>query len=165
MADKPQRRSTKSLQRLKRLVSLMNDNSLIELELEEENFRVRLVKESQQTLVAPAPRQQAAPPPGTPATQNADTPPAPVEGDKATGNQVEIKSPIVGTFYRSPAPDADAFVEVGSKVEKDSVVCIIEAMKVMNEIKAECRGTISKILVENAETVEYGQVLFIVDPD
>ena len=165
MADKPQRRSTKSLQRLKRLVSLMNDNSLVELELEEENFRVRLVKESQQALVAPAPAQGGAQPAQQQVPQAApEAAPAGEEG-KATGSQIEIKSPIVGTFYRAPAPDADSFVEVGSKVEKDSVVCIVEAMKVMNELKAECRGTISKILVENAETVEYGQVLFIVDPD
>jgi len=73
---------------------------------------------------------------------------------------VEIKSPIVGTFYSAPSPDSEPFVEVGSKIEENSVVCIVEAMKVMNEIKAEVSGTIVEILVKNGEAVEYGQVLF-----
>jgi len=73
---------------------------------------------------------------------------------------LEIKSPLVGTFYATPSPDSEPFVEVGSKVEENSVVCIIEAMKVMNEIKAEVSGTIAEILVKNGEAVEYGQVLF-----
>jgi len=76
-----------------------------------------------------------------------------------------ITSPIVGTFYRAPAPDAKPYVEVGDHVEEDTVVCIVEAMKVMNELKAGCRGTIVKILAENAQTVEYGQTLFLVRPD
>jgi acetyl-CoA carboxylase biotin carboxyl carrier protein len=77
---------------------------------------------------------------------------------------LEIKAPIVGTFYRSPAPDADPFVKLGQTVDEETVVCIVEAMKVMNEIKAEVRGVIRKILVENATPIEFGQVLFKVEP-
>jgi acetyl-CoA carboxylase biotin carboxyl carrier protein len=76
----------------------------------------------------------------------------------------KIASPMVGTFYRSSSPEANAFVNVGSQVDEDTVVCIIEAMKVMNEIKAETRGTVKKILVENATPVEFGQVMFLIDP-
>jgi acetyl-CoA carboxylase biotin carboxyl carrier protein len=83
----------------------------------------------------------------------------------AEENLVEIKSPLVGTFYAAPSPDSDPCVEVGSQVEPQTVVCIIEAMKVMNEIKAETGGTIAEILVENGQAVEYGQVLFKVKPD
>jgi acetyl-CoA carboxylase biotin carboxyl carrier protein len=92
------------------------------------------------------------PVPGAPAAAPAETP---VNGEKIT-------SPMVGTFYRSPAPDADPYVEIGARVEEDSVLCIIEAMKVMNEIKAEIRGTIVEILVENGEPVEFGQPLFVI---
>jgi acetyl-CoA carboxylase biotin carboxyl carrier protein len=81
-----------------------------------------------------------------------------------TANLTPIKSPMVGTFYSSPSPDAKAFVSVGSTVDDETDVCIIEAMKVFNNIKAECKGTIAKILVENGATVEFGQVLFLVKP-
>ena len=78
---------------------------------------------------------------------------------------VSISAPIVGTFYRAPAPDAEPYVKVGDHIEEDTVVCIIEAMKLFNEIKAEIRGTIKQILVENGQPVEYGQTLFLVEPD
>ena len=90
---------------------------------------------------------------------------APASAPSSEPKYLEIKSPIVGTFYRSPSPDADPFVTVGQHVTPESVVGIIEAMKVMNEIKAEVKGTIRKILVENATAVQYGQVLFLVEPD
>jgi acetyl-CoA carboxylase biotin carboxyl carrier protein len=92
------------------------------------------------------------PVPGAPAAAPAETP---VDGEKVT-------SPMVGTFYRAPSPDADVFVEVGARVEEDTVLCIIEAMKVMNEIKAEMRGTVVEILVENGDPVEFGQPLFVI---
>jgi acetyl-CoA carboxylase biotin carboxyl carrier protein len=84
--------------------------------------------------------------------------------DEVSGNLVEVTSPMVGTFYRAPSPDAPPYVEVGSRVAEGNVLCIIEAMKLMNELESEVAGTIAKILVENAEPVEYGQVLFLVDP-
>ena len=95
--------------------------------------------------------------PPAPAAPAAAPPPAP-EGP-------EVKSPMIGTFYRRPSPDADSFVEVGSVVEPDTVVCIIEAMKVMNEIKAEVKGTIAEVLLEDGKPVEYGQALFRIEPN
>jgi acetyl-CoA carboxylase biotin carboxyl carrier protein len=86
-------------------------------------------------------------------------------GAQSEKNLIEIKSPIVGTFYAKPSPDAEAYVEVGSKVDSRTVVCIIEAMKVMNEIKAETDGTVVETCVRNGQAVEYGQVLFKVRPD
>ncbi len=87
------------------------------------------------------------------------------EKQKAEETYLEIKSPMVGTFYRAPSPGAKPYVEVGDRVEKGQVVCIIEAMKLMNEIQSEVSGRIAKILVENAQPVEYGQTLFLVSPD
>ena len=103
-----------------------------------------------------APVATAAPAPATSAAAPAAAPVA--EGP-------EVKSPMIGTFYRKPSPDADSYVEVGSVVEPDTVVCIIEAMKVMNEIKAEVKGTIAEVLVEDGKPVEYGQALFRIEPN
>jgi acetyl-CoA carboxylase biotin carboxyl carrier protein len=91
----------------------------------------------------------------------------PKTGEKALvkENLLEVRSPIVGTFYRAPSPNADSYVQIGQKVGVGTVLCIIEAMKLMNEIESEVSGTISKILVENAQPVEYNQVLFLVKPD
>jgi acetyl-CoA carboxylase biotin carboxyl carrier protein len=103
---------------------------------------------------APLMNVQASPPP-----QHAEAPPAP---EPAAGH--EVTSPFVGTFYRSPNPDASAYVEIGQRVEKGQVLCIVEAMKLMNEIEADVSGTVTAILVHNAEPVEYGQPLFRLDP-
>ena len=89
---------------------------------------------------------------------------APGSGGGAAGNEIEIKSPMIGTFYRSPSPESGPYIEVGAEVTPESVVCIIEAMKVMNEIKAEVKGVITQVLVENAKPVEFGQPLFRVRP-
>ncbi|MBN2543159.1 acetyl-CoA carboxylase biotin carboxyl carrier protein [bacterium] len=83
--------------------------------------------------------------------------------DKTNGNLVEIKSPMVGTFYRAPSPDSEPYVEIGNRVSEGEVVCIVEAMKLMNEIKSEINGIVKNVAVENAQPVEYGQVLFLVD--
>ena len=88
----------------------------------------------------------------------------PVQPENEGSRLIEIKSPMVGTFYRSPAPDADAYVQEGDQIRKGSILCIIEAMKLMNEIEAEISGTIVKVLVENAQPVEYDQALFLVEP-
>jgi acetyl-CoA carboxylase biotin carboxyl carrier protein len=98
------------------------------------------------------------------ATLTAPMASSPAVAEEPVLNGTEIKSPMVGTFYRAPAPGAPTYVEVGSTVTEDSVLCIVEAMKLMNEIKAEMRGKILKILVKNGEPVEYGQPLFLVEP-
>jgi acetyl-CoA carboxylase biotin carboxyl carrier protein len=150
------------MEELRELIGLLRENGLAELELENEGFRVRLRRES----AGYEPSHAVAPPPPPP-------PPAPVPahspahpGTQATTAAAQdqdlhiISSPIVGTFYRSPSPTADAFVKIGSNVEPESVVCIIEAMKLMNEIQAEATGEVVKIYVENGQPVEYGQPLF-----
>lgn len=142
------------LKAIKQVIDLMKRSELSEFELEEEGFKLRLSRKSgefvPQILQAAPVAQAAAPAPA------AETPAPP--GDEP-GTSV-VKSPMVGTFYRSPSPDSPAFVDVGAKISEDSVVCIIEAMKVMNEIQAEIKGTITEILVENGDAIEFGQPLF-----
>ena len=159
---------------LERLVKLMASNDLSTVDLRDGDQRVVLKRGA---LVAGsgssglmhhlAPAMYAhphapvhAPSTGAAATQTA-TPPGAGESDK---DLVAIKSPMVGTFYSSPSPDAPPFVTVGTAIDEETDVCIIEAMKVFNNIKAECRGTVAKVLVGNGETVEFGQVLFLVKP-
>jgi acetyl-CoA carboxylase biotin carboxyl carrier protein len=148
------------MEELRELIDLLRENGLAELELENEGFRVRLRRES----AAPEPASHAAAPPPAPAPASPTAPAHP--GTQATTAAAKdqdlhiISSPIVGTFYRSPSPTADAFVKIGSNVEPESVVCIIEAMKLMNEIQAEATGEVVKIYVENGQPVEYGQPLF-----
>jgi acetyl-CoA carboxylase biotin carboxyl carrier protein len=149
---------------LRELISLLRDNGLAELELENEGFRVRLRRESALAESAPVAAVQHS---AAPAPAPAPAPSGPAHpGTQATTAAAQdqdlhiIPSPIVGTFYRSPSPTADAFVKIGSNVENDTVVCIIEAMKLMNEIQAETSGEVVKIYVENGQPVEYGQPLF-----
>ena len=144
---------------LRRLLRLMRDFDLTELEIEEEGHRVRL-RRGAEGVVTAAPVAAPAPAPAPAPTEAA----APAVRDIAAEGLVEITSPMVGTFYRSPSPDEDPFVQVGDAVGAETVVCIIEAMKVMNEIKAEVEGEILQVLVENGEMVEYGQVLMLVRP-
>ena len=136
------------LTKIKDLIKLMEDHDLTAFELEDSGFKVRLEKG------------------GTPEQVIAAAPPVAVE-EKAPEKIVaeeteEISAPMVGTFYKSPSPDADAFVKVGDSVDEGTVVCIIEAMKVMNQIKAEKSGVIQRILVEDASPVEVGQGLFVI---
>ena len=148
---------------IKRLVELMTQNDLTELEIDREDVRVTLKRGSpggapvvMQHAYAPAPAAPA-PAPATPAA-------APVAAAKPSTDHLDtIKSPMVGTFYRSSSPESQSFVKVGDKVGPDTTVCIIEAMKVMNEIKAEKAGIIREICIENAETVEFAQVLFKIE--
>src|SRR6185369_15977451 len=149
-----------NLEELRELIDLLRENGLAELELENEGFRVRLRRESERTESSPASVPQHDPAP-------APAPSGPAHpGTQATTAAAQdqdlhiIQSPIVGTFYRSPSPTAESFVKIGSNVEPDSVVCIIEAMKLMNEIQAETSGEVVKIYVENGQPVEYGQPLF-----
>lgn len=151
------------LKDIKAVIDLMKKNSISEFEMEKPEFKIRL-KRSTQGAGAPTADEAApiiqyvAPAPGQPA------PAAPAPNGASSTNEIEIKSPMVGTFYRAPSPESGNYVEVGSEVNPDSVVCIIEAMKVMNEIKSEVRGVITQILVENAKPVEFGQPLFTVRP-
>jgi acetyl-CoA carboxylase biotin carboxyl carrier protein len=146
---------------LKRLVSLMEANDLVEVELEEEGKRVRVVRRGPASASA-APFVAAQPIAATAAIVPASASPAAAPTKESRG--IEIPSPMVGTFYRSPSPDASPYVEVGDRIGKDTPVCIVEAMKVMNEIKAEVEGEILEILVQNGEPVEFGQPLFLVRP-
>jgi acetyl-CoA carboxylase biotin carboxyl carrier protein len=148
------------LKEIKELIALMRKNDLSVFKMEKEGFKITLKKG---TDFQPVITTTAAPVafPAAPATTAAtvSTPEAPAE-PKETSNLREITSPMVGTFYASPSPDAPSFATVGQEVTEDTVVCIIEAMKVMNEIKAECRGVIAEVVAENGKPVQYGQVLF-----
>jgi acetyl-CoA carboxylase biotin carboxyl carrier protein len=149
---------------VKKLIKLLSESDVEELEIEEEGKKIRLTKARPASVpVAPAPPPVAAysVPQAVPAAPAAAPPaaaPAP-----ADAHLHEVKSPIVGTFYRAPAPDAAPFVQVGGTVEPGTVLCIVEAMKLMNEIECDVAGRIAKILVENGQPVEYDQTLFLVE--
>ena len=146
---------------IKRIVELMKSNDLSEFSMKDENFELSLKRGgSQEVVYAAAP--VAAPVAAAPVAAPVSAVAAPTVDENA--GLVEVPSPIVGTFYSKPAPDADIFVKVGDEVSEDTVVCIVEAMKVMNEIKAEVKGVIKKILVDDASPVQYGQPLFLVEP-
>ena len=159
------------LKDIKVIVDLMKKNAVSEFEMEEGDFKIKLKRESGkprkgETVVV----QEAAPmilpaaaaaPAAVPVAAATPAPAAPAPA----ADGPEVKSPMIGTFYRKPSPDADSFVEVGSVVEPETVVCIIEAMQVMNEIKAEVKGTIAEVLLEDGKPVEYGQALFRIEPN
>ena len=143
---------------LKELIDLMNANELLELELVEEGKKIRLKKMYDGgAKIVPMPVAGAVAP-AAPAAAGAPAAAAPAATAPAAGHLV--KSPMVGTFYRATSPEATPYVEVGDAVKADTVLCMLEAMKVFNEIRAECEGKILEILVENGEAVEYGQPLF-----
>jgi len=159
------------IREIRKIIELIKENELSEFELEEQDFRISIKRKTGFEPQIITHTQQPAPSPGVvPPETGGNHPgensgPAPGNGDPAAEENLErITSPMVGTFYSSPAPDADPFIRTGAKVDPDTVVCIIEAMKVMNEITAEVRGTIRKILVENAAPVQFGQPLFLIDP-
>jgi acetyl-CoA carboxylase biotin carboxyl carrier protein len=146
------------LKDIKAIIDLMRKNSLSEFELEHEDFKIKL-KRGVTGSAAPVdepPQYAIAPPPSAPAAAFPSAQPPPANNPSL----LEIKSPMIGTFYRAPSPESADYVEVGSEVNPDTVVCLIEAMKVMNEIKAEAKGIVTQILVENAKPVEFGQPLF-----
>lgn len=148
------------ISRIKQLVRLMRDNDLSEIDMQQESARLRLRRGATQVFTAAAPAAAPATPSATsaPVESAAAKPAAPV-----ASNLTDIKCPIVGTFYAASSPDVEVFVKVGTRVNPDSVVCIVEAMKVFNEIQAGCSGTVREILIENGAPVEYGQVLFRVE--
>lgn len=144
------------LKQIKGIISLMESSNLTEFEIEEKDLKLRIKRGSEN-----APALIATPAAATPiASASAPTPASSEEKVVEEEGVTLMKSPMVGTFYRAPSPDNPPFIEAGQKAAKGAVLCIIEAMKVMNEIKAESSGTVIEILVENGENVEYGQPLF-----
>lgn len=146
-----------NMDELQALAALVNEHGFTDFEFENENIRVRLSKMSAPAMM-PAPH-SAAPPPAAASVPVTEAPAAEPVADADAGLH-KIVSPIVGTFYRSPGPDKDPYVSEGTGVSPDTTVCIVEAMKLMNEIQAEVSGEIVKIYVENGQPVEYGQALF-----
>jgi len=153
------------LKDIKAIIDLMKKNSVSEFELEKQDFKIRLKRgvnggnpaiqvddSATQTLQLP------------PAAMPVTAPTASQTPQPVVSNEQEIKSPMIGTFYRSPSPEAAPYIEIGAEVNPETVVCIIEAMKVMNEIKAEARGVITQVLIESAKPVEFGQPLFKIRP-
>ena len=157
------------LDEIRSIVKLMSENDLTEFKIESEDMHLCIRRGSAvgvTAAAAPVVQPQAIQTVAAPVAVAVPAPaaaPAPASASAAPDKSKIIESPIVGTFYRSSTPGSDAFVKVGSKVEADQTVCIIEAMKVMNEIKAEKSGVIKEILVENGEPVEFGQPLFVLE--
>lgn len=163
-----------NMDELRELIDLVKENALVEFELEHHGYRVRLRREEAGTgaarerapfaaaqATAPVAEKSVAPPSQSTVPSTVVHPGASAESAASEDQDLHIiPSPIVGTFYRSPSPNADSFVKIGSTVEPETVVCIIEAMKLMNEIQAETAGEVAKIYVENGQPVEYGQPLF-----
>jgi acetyl-CoA carboxylase biotin carboxyl carrier protein len=153
------------LNEIKRLIQLVQKSGIGELEVTEGERTIRITAAPLAHAGGPVgytagPAQFAPPPVPVPAAAPAAAAPSPA----ADAHLVAIVSPMVGTFYRSPAPDADPYVEMNSQVDLGQTVCIVEAMKLMNEIESEVRGRIARVLVDNGQPVEYGQTLFLVDP-
>ena len=145
---------------IEHLIKILDDSDIDSLEIERGGTRIRLGKTPIQSVTA-----------GSPAYEDeqviSSDPPvqdSPTSVDPKSGNMIEVTSPMVGTFYSAPTPDVPPYIEVGSEVKAGDGLCIIEAMKLMNELEAEFAGTIVEICVENAQPVEYGQVLFLMDP-
>jgi len=151
-----------NIKEIKDMITLMNENGLVEIEIEKDGLKLRLKKGNAgiQQDFSVMPIQQA---PAAPAVSQPHQAQHAKEADLSTKGFIEIKSPMVGTFYMAPSPDAPPYVQEGQNIDVGQVVCIVEAMKLMNEIKSEIKGRVVKILVENADPVEYGQTLFLID--
>jgi oxaloacetate decarboxylase (Na+ extruding) subunit alpha len=154
-----------NLKELKELIEILKNTDISELEIERSGVKVRIRKGGDVTFHPSMPRMEY--PPATiiaPAVPEAQVSAAEKPVEPAKTNQIKVTSPIVGTFYRSSSPDKPAYVEVGDVVKKGQVLCIIEAMKLMNEIESETAGKIVQLLIENGQPVEYGQPLFVIEP-
>lgn len=156
------------LKEIQELIKFVAKSGVSEVEIESKGFKICIKTgvggKGEQVIVqapAQAPQVVAAPPPPQPAAEEKA---APKKEEKAADNSVEIKSPMIGTFYRSPSPDKPAFVNVGDEIKKGDVLCIIEAMKLFNEIEAEVSGKIVKVLADDSSPVEYEQPLFLIEP-
>ncbi|WP_390346649.1 acetyl-CoA carboxylase biotin carboxyl carrier protein [Variovorax boronicumulans] len=151
------------LRKLKTLIDLVSESNISELEITETEGKVRIVKGGGAAPVQYVQTLAAAPAVAAPAVAGAAAPAAAAPAVEAAPSGHAVKSPMVGTFYRSSSPGAAAFVEIGSKVNEGDTLCIIEAMKILNEIEADKAGTVTQILGENGQAVEYGQPLFIIE--
>lgn len=167
---------------IEKLIGIVDKSGVNEIEVEEKDLKIRITKQPEQIIAENNPSPQFFPMPFP--QQNLQQPQvvAPIQSEqpsqtsaqptqtqesqpKPSSNLLEIKAPMVGTFYEAPSPDSDAYVKVGDKISKGQVLCIIEAMKLMNEIEAEVSGTVVEICAKNAQPVEYGLVMFKVEPD
>jgi acetyl-CoA carboxylase biotin carboxyl carrier protein len=137
---------------LKELISLLKDTDIMEIQVEKDGTKVKIRRQMMLTSLEMHPK-------ASPAAEK------PNETEEETQRLITTTSPIVGTFYRSPSPDAPPFVDAGARVKKGQVICIIEAMKLMNEIESEVEGVIVRALVENGQPVEYGEPLFLIEPE
>ena len=154
-----------NLKELKELIDMLKNTDITEVEIERSGVKVRLRKGGDVTFHPAMPRMEY--PPASivaPAHAEPDKQAAPTAAPAAPSNQITVTSPIVGTFYRSSSPDKPSYVEVGDVVKKGQVLCIIEAMKLMNEIESEAAGKVVQALVDNNQPVEYGQPLFLIEP-
>ena len=166
------------LRYVKKLIDIIDDSSVDSIEItSDKGLKIRISKSPTQRggvqmaapmsmptmLPAAAPMGRLSPSGGIPVVADADIPAAAPETPKSTA--LEVKSPMVGTFYKSPEPGTKAYVSVGDRVSKGQILCIIEAMKIMNEIESEYAGVVREVLVDDAQPVEYGQVLFKIDPN
>ena len=150
---------------IKELIDFISDSNFVEFELEREGFKIKLVKaDSRVSAPAPTVAPVAVPHPGSAPAMAAAPAPVPAPAAAAGPPLHEVKSPLVGTFYRSPSPEAPPFAEVGRTVKRGQVLCIVEAMKLMNEIDSDADGVVEEILVANGQPVEYGEVLFRIRP-
>ncbi len=145
-----------NLTEIKKLIKLVEESGIEELEVKQDDVQVRIRKGSNTVAISAQPAPVM--PPAAPVSA-----PQPQTVEKGRDNFIEICSPMVGTFYRAPAPDADSYVKVGDEIKPGQVLCIIEAMKLMNEIEAEISGKIIKVFPENAQPIEYNQPLFLVE--
>jgi acetyl-CoA carboxylase biotin carboxyl carrier protein len=157
---------------IQQLIDFIANSGLDEVNIETDEFKISVKKNSSVQAAVQSPTASPAPAPAVPEAE-VSTPqvkaaqPSTVEKNiapEATGNYVEIKSPMIGTFYQSPSPDEPAFVAIGDKIKEGQTICIVEAMKLFNEIEADVSGTVVKILVDNSSPVEYDQPLFLIDP-
>ena len=152
------------IRKVKKLIELLDESGIAEIEITEGEESVRISRYAQGVPVAaPAPAPVAAPAPAAPAAAAPAAAPAPVAAAPAEDDGYDIKSPMVGTFYSSSSPGGSPYVQVGDRVSEGDTVCIIEAMKMMNQIEADVSGVIKSIRAQNGEPVEYGQTLFVID--
>jgi oxaloacetate decarboxylase alpha subunit len=152
-----------NLKEIRELIEMLKDTDISELELERSGVKVRLRKGGDVAFHPAMPRMEH-PPAAIVAPAVSETPAAEQAAEPVGKNQVKVTAPIVGTFYRSSSPEKPSYVEAGDVVKKGQVLCIIEAMKLMNEIESEAAGRIVQIVVENGQPVEYGQPLFVIEP-
>lgn len=155
------------LKLIKNIINLISESDVNEVSIEEGDFKIKVKKAATEVLahipqgLAPMAAPQAVAPAPAPTAAPSETP---TDGAGQTDSGHTVKSPIVGTFYKSSSPDSDAFVKVGDVVEKGQTLCIIEAMKIMNEIESDASGKVTQILVDNAQPVEFDQPLFVIEP-